>query len=496
MRVLTYKEIDREEWNALVKASATGTWFQTPEAYCFYESMPEFFRPFVVAVERVNDLANERTLRGVCVGYVTVEKSAVKQWLTRRAIIIGGPCLADDCANEEVSLLLSTLRQQLSTGANAPIYIESRNFNDYSRWKDAFTAAGFDYKAHLNFHVDCRDKEAMWERMSENRRRQVRKAQATVECLTNEGISELEVREWYEILRMLYRTKVKTPLWPVEFFLEAYRQGVGKFLLVKHEGKVIGGSMVVMWKPTSDSSLKGREETAQVSFAKVWGAHTADRTQYDLLKENAIANRKTPTEAEAILWDLLKGNNIGLHFRRQHIILDYIVDFICLDKGLVIELDGGYHNNPEQKEYDEQRTAHLLRLDYTELRFTNEELLVNPDSVVAKIKEVASKLPSLKGRTEERLGTVYEWFECGLNADYKEQYPSVMATWAGMQYANEHGCARYDMMGAGVPGVPYGVRDFKSEFGGDMVEHGRFLCVCKPLLYKLGVLGVKILKRK
>ena len=349
MRVLTYKEIDREEWNALVKASATGTWFQTPEAYCFYESMPEFFRPFVVAVERVNDLANERTLRGVCVGYVTVEKSAVKQWLTRRAIIIGGPCYADDCANEEVSLLLSTLRQQLSTGANAPIYIESRNFNDYSRWKDAFASAGFDYKAHLNFHVDCRDKEAMWERMSENRRRQVRKAQATVECLTNEGISELEVREWYEILRMLYRTKVKTPLWPVEFFLEAYRQGVGKFLLVKHEGKVIGGSMVVMSE---------------------------------------------------------------------------------------------------------------------------------------RVKELGNE------------GTVYEWFECGLNADYKEQYPSVMATWAGMQYANGHGCARYDMMGAGVPGVPYGVRDFKSEFGGDMVEHGRFLCVCKPLLYKLGVLGVKIFKRK
>ena len=349
MRVLTYKEIDREEWNALVKASATGTWFQTPEAYCFYESMPEFFRPFVVAVERVNDLANERTLRGVCVGDVTVEKSAVKQGLTRRAIIIGGPCLADDCANEEVSLLLSTLRQQLSTGANAPIYIESRNFNDYSRWKDAFASAGFDYKAHLNFHVDCRDKEAMWERMSENRRRQVRKAQATVECLTNEGISELEVREWYEILRMLYRTKVKTPLWPVEFFLEAYRQGVGNFLLVKHEGKVIGGSMVVMSE---------------------------------------------------------------------------------------------------------------------------------------RVKELGNE------------GTVYEWFECGLNADYKEQYPSVMATWAGMQYANGHGCARYDMMGAGVPGVPYGVRDFKSEFGGELVEHGRFLCVNNPVLYKMGVLAVKLLKRK
>ncbi len=504
MRVLTYKDIDREEWSALVMASATGTWFQMPEAYDFYASMPELFKPFVVGLEASPQPSPEgkgERLRGVCVGYVMVEKSAFKQFLTRRAIIIGGPALADDASSEEVEALLCALKSSLLSGRDGvglpPIYIESRNFNDYSRWKGAFAAAGFEYKAHLNFHVDCRDKEVMWERLSENRKRQIKKGKPNPSpSLKGRDVSEADIREWYAILAELYRTKVKTPLWPVEFFLEAYRQGIGKFLLVKHEGKVIGGSMVVMWKPTSDSSLKGREETAQVSFAKVWGAHTADSTQYDLLKENAIANRKTPTEAEAILWDLLKGNNIGLHFRRQHIILDYIVDFICLDKGLVIELDGGYHNNPEQKEYDEQRTAHLQRLGYTELRFTNEELLVNPDSVVAKIIEEASKLPSLKGRTEERLGTVYEWFECGLNAEYKEQYPSVMATWAGMTLAKESGCARYDMMGAGMPGVPYGVRDFKSEFGGELVEHGRFLCVNKPMLYRLGKLGVKILKRK
>ena len=550
--ILSYEEIDRDEWSRLVRTSATGTWFQTPEAYEFFASMPDLFAPFVVGLEaspqqcstdghRQSDRAELFTpkgkgerLRGVCVGYVTVEKNPTKQFFTRRTIIIGGPCLADDAMDEEVEALLEAAKKEASLrlppkgkrdtaqepshlgcfrgrlcslllgrdGVGSPIYIETRNFNDYSRWKGSFEKAGFEYQPHLNFHVDCTDKEAMWESLSENRKRQVRHVNGDCKYeigdrrFGSEGVTEQDVREWYEILAELYRTKVKTPLWPVEFFLEAYRQKVGKFMLVQHEGKIIGGSMVVVWKPTSDSSLKGREETAQVSFAKVWGAHTADSTQYDLLKENAIANRKTPTEAEAILWDLLKGNNIGLHFRRQHIILDYIVDFICLDKGLVIELDGGYHNNPEQKEYDEQRTAHLQRLGYTELRFTNEELLVNPDSVVAKIKEVASKLPSLKGRTEERLGTVYEWFECGMNTQYKDQFPSVMATWAGMQYAQETGCARYDMMGAGVPGVPYGVRDFKSEFGGDMVEHGRFLCVCKPLLYKLGVLGVKILKRK
>ena len=476
--ILTYDLIDRQQWSELVRTSETGTWCQSPEAYDFFASMPELMEPFVYGVERAEKLC------AVCVGYVTKEPNPIKQFFTRRAIIIGGVVVAANGAKEDVVILLNYVRKELKPKS---IYIETRNFNDFSPWKEAFETAGFVYKPHLNFHVD-----PATNNLSDNRKRQLKKSDAVV----SEGVSELEIREWYEVLSELYRTKVKTPLWPIDFFLEAYRQGVGKFLLVKHEGKVIGGSMVVMWKPTSDSSLKGREETAQVSFAKVWGAHTADRTQYDLLKENAIANRKTPTEAEAILWDLLKGNNIGLHFRRQHIILDYIVDFICLDKGLVIELDGGYHNNPEQKEYDEQRTAHLQRLGYTELRFTNEELLVNPDSVVAKIKEVASKLPSLKGRTEERLGTVYEWFECGLNAECKDQYPSVMATWGGIQLAHQSGCTRYDMMGAGEPGVPYGVRDFKAEFGGQMVEHGRFLCVCKPMLYRLGVCVVKILKNR
>ena len=145
-------------------------------------------------------------------------------------------------------------------------------------------------------------------------------------------------------------------------------------------------------QPTPNPFLK---EVEHASFAKTWGAHTADSTQYDLLKENAKANRKNPTEAESAMWDILKGNNIGYHFRRQHIILDYIVDFICLEKGLVIELDGGYHNDLEQKEYDERRTAHLQRLGYTELRFKNEELLCNPDDVIKKIKETLESLPSI-----------------------------------------------------------------------------------------------------
>ena len=321
--ILTYNQIDRQQWSELVRTSETGTWFQSPEAYDFFASMPELMEPFVYGVERAGKLC------AVCVGYVTKEPNPIKQFFTRRAIIIGGVAVVANGAKEDIVILLNYVRKELKPKS---IYIETRNFNDFSPWKEAFEAAGFVYKPHLNFHVD-----PATNNLSDNRKRQLKKSDAVV----SEGVSELEIREWYEVLSELYRTKVKTPLWPIDFFLEAYRQGIAKFLLIKHEGRIIGGSMVV---------------------------------------------------------------------------------------------------------------------------------------------------------ADER--TVYEWFECGLNAECKDQYPSVMATWGGIQLAHQSGCTRYDMMGAGEPGVPYGVRDFKAEFGGQMVEHGRFLYVCKPMLYRLGVCVVKILKNR
>mgnify|MGYP002508780032 CR=1 FL=1 len=127
-------------------------------------------------------------------------------------------------------------------------------------------------------------------------------------------------------------------------------------------------------EPTSNSSLKGREYN---SFAKVFGAHTADSMQYDLLKKNAIENRKNPTEAESVLWNMLKANKLGAHFRRQHIILDYIVDFICLDKGLIIELDGSQHYENANIEKDAQRTAFLENYGLTVIRIPNNEVNCN-----------------------------------------------------------------------------------------------------------------------
>lgn len=348
MKILKYCEINRNEWSALVASAATGNWFQSPEAYDFYADQPELFKPFAYGIK------NDGKLRGVCVGYETVEKNPIKQFLTRRAIIIGGPCLADDCTDEEVNALLCALKSTLLVGRNGigfqPIYIETRNFNDYSRWKDAFTAAGFEYVPHLNFHVDTSSVEVGEANIGKSRKRDIRttiREGVTITSIYDLGLQiddferERMVHEYYQVLKNLYKTKVKTPLFPESFFQALAKHPDARFLLTKLNGKIIGGTVCV--------AQEGK----------------------------------------------------------------------CL----------------------------------------------------------------------------YEWFACGEDGVYPHVFPSCYATYAGIRYAAEHNMPRFDMMGAGKPDEAYGVRDFKAKFGGKEVEYGRFLCVTKPLLYKIGVLGVKLLKK-
>ena len=89
---------------------------------------------------------------------------------------------------------------------------------------------------------------------------------------------------------------------------------------------------------------------------------------------------------------------------------------------------------------------------------------------------------------------LYEWFVCGDENAEKQLYPSVMATYAGIDYAQKNGFAMFDFMGAGKPKKDYGVRDFKAKFGGELVELGRFLYVCNPFLYRIGKFYIEKLK--
>ena len=331
IQILTYNEINKQQWQLLVEQSATATWFQTPEAYEFYTSLPAEMQPFTLGVE------NQGELRAVCVGYITQEPNAIKQYLTCRAIVVGGPVIANDATDDEVATLLKAIRRL----GDKAIYVETRNFNNYSRWKSVFEANGFAYQPHLNFHVDTTSVDIVESRLGKNRKRDIKTSLRDGATIVEQPTIE-QVRTYYELLKQLYTTKIKTPLFSLQFFEQLYQHPNGRFILVEKEGEIIGGTVCV--------ELPGK----------------------------------------------------------------------CL----------------------------------------------------------------------------YEWFVCGRDGEWKSIFPSSLATYAGIRYAAEHGCSRFDMMGAGKPDEAYGVRDFKARFGGEQVEYGRFLCVRKPLLYEIGKLGVKILKKR
>ena len=117
----------------------------------------------------------------------------------------------------------------------------------------------------------------------------------------------------------------------------------------------------------------------------------AERAEYILLKERAREMRHNPTEAESALWGILRNKQLGYKFHRQYVVETYIVDFVCLDKLLIVELDGKYHSLSEQKERDKARENRLSQLGFRILRITNEELFVTTETTIEKIKAELSK---------------------------------------------------------------------------------------------------------
>jgi very-short-patch-repair endonuclease len=102
--------------------------------------------------------------------------------------------------------------------------------------------------------------------------------------------------------------------------------------------------------------------------------------------------RKESTEAERLLWSHLRRKSLfGLKFRRQEQIGDYIVDFVCYEIGLIIELDGGHHNQDETKENDLRRQNWLESQKFKVIRFWNSEVIKNNNGILQVIK---AKIPS------------------------------------------------------------------------------------------------------
>ena len=104
------------------------------------------------------------------------------------------------------------------------------------------------------------------------------------------------------------------------------------------------------------------------------GFKTASPDRYRLLKDFARKNRKNPTLAEQVLWKYIREQVLGVKFLRQHVIGDYIADFVAPECMLVLEIDGAYHSEPQQMYDDAIRTSSLEKSGFKVIRFSNEEV--------------------------------------------------------------------------------------------------------------------------
>jgi hypothetical protein len=328
VKLLTNGEIPLSQWEAFIRENSRSTPFQT-------HGYLDFFNSVSGMAAKAFAVTDDTRIRSLAV--VTYQKECgLKGYFSRRAIIYGG-ILYDEETPHAAGMLLEAI---VSETRRRSIYTEVRNLSDYGDLRSLFEENGFEYIPYLNFRIDTGNREEMFRRVSSSRQRQIRKAgRLSVNC--SEATGTDEVLQFYEILRRLYREKLHKPLPGKGFFIEFYRRNLGKYLLVRHENRIIGGIM-------------------------------------------------------------------------------------C---------------------------------------------------------------PVLDGRA------VYEYYVCGMDGSFPELYPSVMATWCAMEYACNNGIGTFDMMGAGRAGEHYGVRDFKARFGGELVECGRFLRVSRPALYRLGRIGLLVLKK-
>ena len=330
MKILKNNEIDGMQWQELLDSSPTKSFFQSKTCYDFYTQL-SFLTPFAIAV------AENDKLQALVCGYIVAEGGKIKQYFSRRAIIPAGILLANKVNEKYIVQLLAELKMHLARKA---IYTEIRNYNDYAVYTKLFQHAGFTYYPHLNFHLDSFESDNVMNNLKSNKRRYLKnslKAGANYSITTDKS----EINELFRILQILYKTKIKTPLFPAEFFQKLSLIENSVVFVVKLNERIIGGSVFVM-------------------------------------------------------------------------------------------------------------------------------------------------LPKV---------AIYEWFVCGEDKMHKGVYPSILATWAGIEFASKNEIPLFDFMGAGKPDVEYGVRDFKAEFGGKLVEHGRFLSVQSKIRYALGVIYVKLMKQ-
>jgi NAD-dependent DNA ligase/very-short-patch-repair endonuclease len=136
------------------------------------------------------------------------------------------------------------------------------------------------------------------------------------------------------------------------------------------------------------------EEKVEAIYNKTFTAYSGS---WNKIKDLAKDNGQNQTVAENLLWQNIRSSKLGIKFRRQHVVDGFILDFFSAEKGLALEVDGGYHNQSEQAEYDKMRQSLVEDYGITFLRFTNKEVESDLQAVLTKIKAAAAPLSKWRG---------------------------------------------------------------------------------------------------
>ncbi|TAL62762.1 MAG: single-stranded-DNA-specific exonuclease RecJ [Bacteroidetes bacterium] len=202
---------------------------------------------------------------------------------------------------------------------------------------------------------------------------------------------------------------------------------------------------------TPSNSPKGGESEGRRTTPNY---HTSDKQMWKLLHKKAVEMRDNPTPAENVMWQLLRKHGVDFHFRRQHLIDRFIVDFVCLEKSLVVEVDGDVHDY--QKQEDKDRTNFLNSERFTVIRFRNEEVIGNTDDVVKQISDKLQSLPSRNALHAQPLsplgrdGVGSELIDFYIPDRYKEGYG---ISTAGIDFAAENNFSLIIALDCGIKSI-------------------------------------------
>jgi serine/alanine adding enzyme len=237
MKVIQNRQVDKDKWSELIENNPFASPFQSQPFYEYYNSVNSLSAD-VFAVEENSEYT--------ALSVITLQKEdGFKGYFSRRGIVYGGPLIAN---NNQYSILL-LLNNLIDYYRSKLIYIEIRNFFDYSHLSGLWNYNNWQFLPYLNIKITLKNRqfEEIVTDMKYNRRREIRlsleRDAVYKEC---ETMSELE--RLYQILEDLYKTHVKLPLPNYEFFNALWKSEIGKVFVVVHNNEVIGGSFCVILK--------------------------------------------------------------------------------------------------------------------------------------------------------------------------------------------------------------------------------------------------------